>query len=106
MNERSIIEKAKQRLIAENENVYVWQSHKKAFYPEQDIFGCFDLIALDRETGATAFIQVTSIQHLSDRIKKCVQIFSSLNAMFPTNSHVWAYDEKNDTWKTHQLREI
>jgi hypothetical protein len=92
VTERELVEKVKMKL---GKDCLVWQSHKKAFYPEQDVFGCFDLVVLkDRELS---LIQVTTIQHISERMKKCRNVFESKKIKPPASAEVWAWDKrKND----------
>jgi hypothetical protein len=92
MTERELVEKVKKKL---GKDCLVWQSRKKAFYPEQDVFGCFDLVVLKK--GEISLIQVTTIQHISERMKKCRGVFDDLEIPYPTSASVWAYDKrKND----------
>ena len=92
MTERELVQKVKMKL---GKDCLVWQSHKKAFYPEQDVFGCFDLVVL--KDGELSLIQITTIQHISERMKKCRNVFDSKNMKPPRSAEVWAWDKrKND----------
>lgn len=89
MTEKDIAIKAKK--ILEDQHWLVWQSHKKAFYPAQDIFGCFDLVVL--RDGKIKFIQLTTKGHISDRQKKIKGYFDVIK-WTPPPYEIWGYDAK------------
>lgn len=91
MTEKELIAKVKTKL---GKNCLVWQARKKKFYPEQDIFGCFDLIVL--KADELSLIQVTTIQHISERRKKCQRVFDSAGMAPPAHAEVWAWDRRKD----------
>ena len=91
MTEKESIAKVRTKL---GKDCLVWQARKKRFYPEQDIFGCFDLIVL--RDSELSLIQVTTIQHISERMKKCQRIFESTGMAPPTHAEVWAWDRRKD----------
>ena len=91
MTERELVQKVKMKL---GKDCLVWQSHKKAFYPEQDVFGCFDLVVL--KDGELSLIQVTTIQHISERMEKCQRVFESVGMIPPAHAEVWAWDHRKD----------
>ena len=60
---------------------------------ERDIFGVFDCVAI-LPTGFL-FIQLTSIQHISDREKKIMAWVKAKNVKLPAGgAEVWAWDPK------------
>lgn len=67
---------------------------------ERDIFGVFDFIAA--KDGRTMLVQVTTIQHLSDRRKK-VQAFYDRIGFSLNNAYVWAYDPKKNRWVKEKI---
>jgi hypothetical protein len=102
MTERELVEKVKLKLDL-GQGYVVWQSRKKAFYPEQDIFGCFDLAVL--KDGKISLIQVTTIQHISERLKKCRRIFDVLGVPPPAAAEVWAYDKRKNDFTIRNINE-
>jgi hypothetical protein len=100
MTERELVEKVKTKLGKE---CLVWQARKRKFYPEQDIFGCFDLIVL--KDGELSLIQVTTIQHISERMKKCVRVFAERKISPPARAEVWAYDKRKNDFVIRKLYE-
>ena len=100
MTERELVEKVKKKL---GKDCLVWQSRKKAFYPEQDVFGCFDLVVL--KDGELSLIQVTTIQHISERMKKCRLVFDSKKMKLPASASVWAYDKRKNDFTIRNLND-
>ena len=75
--------------------IYWFPSH--SWGRERDIFGVFDVVALRPE--GYLFIQLTSIQHISDREKKILAWVRTKKAKLPVGSaEVWAWDEKKSAF--------
>jgi len=101
MTERELVAKVKMKL---GKDCLVWQSHKKAFYPEQDVFGCFDLVVL--QDGELSLIQVTTIQHISERMRKCRGVFEAKKIKPPVAAEVWAFDKRKNDFTIRKLCDV
>jgi len=80
----------------ESEGYSYW--FPKRTWGERDIFGVFDFIAM--RAGKIMLVQLTTIQHLSDRRTKIKKFYESQRIqMFPANVYIWAWDKRVDAFK-------
>jgi hypothetical protein len=96
MTEKEIADKAI-RILASKGYLY-WRSHKKAFYPVQDIFGIFDIVAYQGfkdKVGSILFIQLTTKDHISHRQNKIHSYFKMWKVL-PPPYQIWGWDGKNN----------
>lgn len=93
MTEREVFKKVWEKLKADN---YVYWFPPRT-WGERDIMGVFDFIAA--KGRKFIFVQVTTIQHISDRRKK-IQNFYIKNDVGPLpDVYIWAYDPRKDKFK-------
>ncbi len=106
VKERDITKAAEQEL--DKMGCLHWTAHKRAFMKEQDIFGCFDIIALYKDEHLprpiAIFIQCTTKRHLADRRRKIVAYFGSKKLPIPSGCFIWAYDSKTSSFKKELLK--
>ncbi len=85
------IEKLAEAELTRSGAVYWFPPH--SYGRERDIFGVFD-VAVYR-SGVFFFIQLTSIQHITDRQKKILGWALKKKIILPPGSaEVWAWDKK------------
>ena len=97
MTEKQVSEIAKKKL---QEDGYTYWFPPRT-WGERDILGVFDFIAA-RGTNLI-MVQLTTIQHLSDRRKK-IQNFYRANNIGPLRGvFVWAYHPVKETWKIEKI---
>lgn len=102
--ERELRQKAVR--ILEKQHWLVWWP-AKVIYKQNDIFGVFDLICLQKRTANLKFIQLTTLSNLSTRKKK-IQIFLTKNKISSKirnnmEVEVWAYDKRHKKFKTEVI---
>ena len=63
---------------------------------KSDLWGIFDILALDPETGALYFIQVTSGSHHAARVLKCCEwpYLQVLLSHEHVHAEVWSYSKR------------
>ncbi len=62
---------------------------------------CFDLVVL--KDSELSLIQVTTIQHISERMRKCRLVFDSKNMKPPQSAEVWAFDKRKNDFTIRKL---
>ena len=91
MKEITIRKKVIEILI--NKGYVCWYPPKVRYKKETDIFGCWDLLAINKKNGQTLLVQFTTLPNIRAREKKV----KSKN--IPIYSEVWGWDKKNNKFK-------
>lgn len=68
---------------------------------ERDIFGVFDLIAA--KGRKMIMVQLTTIQHISDRHKKIVNFYREQGIGPLPNVFVWAFNPRKGEFKVRRI---
>lgn len=97
MKESQILFEAKKKLG--KDGYYFWVPPRT--WGERDIFGVFDLIAA--KGRKIMFVQLTTIQHISDRHKKILNFYSKHDIGPLPNVFVWAYNPKKEAFKIRRI---
>src|SRR5579859_2606258 len=93
MKERELQSIVKMKLIADG-FVY-W--FPPITWGERDIMGVFDFIAMKGKK--IMLVQITTIQHISERVKKIKRFYDQNNVGPIPNVFVWGYNEKKAAFK-------
>ena len=64
---------------------------------ERDIMGVFDFMAA--RSGRLILVQITTIQHISERVKKIKNFYAQNNLLPFKNVFVWGYNQKKGAFK-------
>ena len=71
---------------------------------ERDILGVFDFIAFSKR-GQILLVQITTIQHLSDRRKKIAVFLSKHDILHADkNIRIWAWDKRINDFQVRKLK--
>lgn len=99
MTEHDIEQRARAKM---NRSKWVYWFPPHSWKRERDIFGVFDVVAL--HSGKFIFIQLTSIQHISDREKKILAWEKNNGQELPAGSaEVWAWDERKSAFIVREI---
>lgn len=85
--------------IMEAQGVVYWFPPRT--WGERDILGVFDFIAVRKSKAL--FVQLTTLQHISDRRKKIQSFFLKNNIAKLENVFIWAWDKKKLKFKVLRL---
>lgn len=72
-------------------------------WQREDIFGCFDFITISK-AGRSSLVQITTIQHLSDRRRKIQSFMAANEIKHHPPCYVWAYNPKKGRWKIERIK--
>lgn len=90
MIEKDIEARARAKM---NRSRWIYWFPPRSHGHERDIFGVFDVVVV-RPAGVL-FLQLTSIQHISDREKKILAWAKEKKAkLSPGSAEVWAWDKR------------
>ena len=84
--------------ILEKDGYKVWYPPKVRWRKEGDIWGVFDLIAVNE--GIIRFIQLTTLSNIRARERKVLKFLLESNAKI--KGEVWGYDKKKRKFKIIQ----
>ncbi|MFI5205318.1 MAG: hypothetical protein ACHQVK_00070 [Candidatus Paceibacterales bacterium] len=98
MKEKDLQKIVKAKLIADG---YVYWFPPRT-WGERDIMGVFDFMAA--KGNKVIFVQITTIQHISERVKK-IKRFYEQNGLRPFNNvFVWGYRPAKAAWKIERVK--
>lgn len=99
MTERDIEKKARAKM---DRSGWAYWFPPFAWKRERDIFGVFDFVAIT--PAGYLFVQLTSVQHISDRQKKIWAWEQQKKIILPTGSaEVWAWDKNKSKFVVRAL---
>ncbi len=99
MIEKDIEQQARAKM---NQLRWLYWFPSRSWGRERDIFGVFDVVVLRPE--GYLFLQLTSIQHISDREKKILAWVGKKKAKLPTGSaEVWAWDKRKSVFVVREV---
>jgi len=79
--------------ILNKEDFLCWYPQKSRWAKESDIFGCYDILAVNKTNGNILFIQLTTLSNIRTREKKVRR------KALPVYSEIWGYDKVNKNFK-------
>lgn len=95
MKEARIRKKVVDTLTAEG--WICWYPPKVRYKKETDIFGVYDVIAVNKKNSKIKFIQLTTISHIREREKKVKRFLQKHNISI--YSEIWGYCKKKKKFK-------
>lgn len=86
-----------------NRSKWLYWFPPRSYGRERDIFGVFDVLVLRPE--GVLFLQLTSIQHISDREKKILAWMKAKKPKMPFCSiEVWAWDKQKSLFVVRSVQ--
>lgn len=87
-----------ERHLSERGYIYWFPPFPSNRFAIRDIFGVFDFVAIEQNSGRIIFVQMTTYSNSSKRIKKIIDFLGSNNidSRAIQNMYVWAYHPKKN----------